>query len=651
MCGIAGIFDTKGVAPIARADLELMNARQFHRGPDEGGIFEGPGIGLAHRRLSIIDLSHGQQPMASTDQQTVVCFNGEIYNFRELRADLEALGHRFRTNCDTEVLLEAWRAWGEDCVRRLRGMFAFAIWDERTHVLFLARDRLGIKPLFYHIDGAGVFRFASEMKAIEALIDTPRTIEPRALDDYLAYGYVPDPQCFFAGFQKLAPAHTLTIERGKPVPQPKRYWDLRFVPRHNLKLEDAEEELRVHMDEAVRLRMVADVPLGAFLSGGVDSSAVVASMAKAIETPVNSCAIEFDDPRFNEGDFADQVAAHCGTAHWKRVVRADDHSLVETLADLYDEPFADNSAMPTYRVCELARERVIVALSGDGGDEVFAGYRRYRLFMAEEQVRRRMPFALRRSIFGPLGRLYPKLDWAPQMFRAKTTFQALARSSAEAYFRAVSYVGDEDRNRLLSDRHRSQVGDYHPKCHLTRAFDEADANDPLNCAQYADMRTYLPGDILTKVDRASMAHALEVRVPLLDHKFVEWSATLPPAMKLAKGEGKAVFKSAQKPRLPNNILYRKKMGFVSPISQWFRRELKDRAHHVVTSAALLDSGAFDARALTELYDQHQSGQRDHGRTLWSLMMLEAVLNPRKDTHTDAPSYHRADLPAPAGEAA
>ncbi|HNL98196.1 MAG TPA: asparagine synthase (glutamine-hydrolyzing), partial [Accumulibacter sp.] len=440
MCGITGIFDLRGQRELDRGTLARMNESQHHRGPDEGGTHLEPGLGLGHRRLSIIDLSTGQQPLYNEDKSVCVVFNGEIYNYQELIPELLSLGHVFHTRSDTEVIVHAWESWGEACVQRFRGMFAFALWDRNRQTLFLARDRLAVKPLFYAHLADGLFLFGSELKSLLAHGGLPRDIDPLAVEEYFALGYVAEPRTIFCQARKLPPGHTLTLRRGQPPAEPKAYWDLRFSLHQPLALEEACDELNKRLRESVRLRMISEVPLGAFLSGGVDSSAVVALMAGLSPAPVNTCSIAFDDPAFDEAKFARIVADRYQTNHHCEMVASDDFDLVDTLARLYDEPYADSSAIPTYRVCQLARQHVTVALSGDGGDETFGGYRRYRLHMMEERMRSALPLALRRPLFGLLGRVYPKADWAPRVFRAKTTFEGMARTAVEAYFHSVSIL-------------------------------------------------------------------------------------------------------------------------------------------------------------------------------------------------------------------
>ncbi len=460
MCGITGIFDTRYRREIDLGVLRRMNESQHHRGPDEGSVHVENGLGLGHRRLSIIDIATGQQPICNEDGSVVLIYNGEIYNYRELIPELLALGHVFRTKSDTEVVVHAWEAWGEDCVKRFRGMFAFALWDRNRDTLFLARDRLGVKPLHYALLDDGTLLFGSELKSLLAHGGLRREIDPLAVEEYFALGYVAEPRCIFRQARKLSPGHTLCIRRGQPMPASREYWDVRFRSGSATSVEDACAELIERLRESVRLRLISEVPLGAFLSGGVDSSAVVATMAGLSGEPVNTCSIAFDDPAFDEAAFAQTVADRYRTRHFVETVKSDDFDLIDTLATLYDEPYADSSAIPTYRVCQLARKHVTVALSGDGGDESFGGYRRYRLHLMEERLRAGLPLTVRAPLFGLLGRVYPKADWAPRVLRAKTTFEGMARGSVEAYFHGMSIVRGPMRKQLFSDAFRRQLGGY-----------------------------------------------------------------------------------------------------------------------------------------------------------------------------------------------
>ncbi len=633
MCGIVGIFDSRERRPISRDLLQRMNDQQIHRGPDGEGTFFAPGIGLGHRRLAIIDLSGGAQPLYNEDETVVVVYNGEIYNFPGLADELIALGHRFRTRCDTEVIVHAWEEWGEACVERFRGMFAFAIWDSNRETLFLARDRLGIKPLYYAVRDDGTVSFASELKSLLVDPALPREIDLTAVEEYFAYGYVPDPKSIYRHVRKLEPGHVLSWRRGERPSGPRSYWQMSFE-RQDLGSEaEIGEALIEQIREAVDIRLVSEVPLGAFLSGGVDSSAVVAMMAELSNDPVNTCSISFEHPDFDESVYAAEVARRYDTDHHVRQVDPQSFDLVDRLATLYDEPYADSSAMPTYRVCALARERVTVALSGDGGDEIFAGYRRYRWNALEERVKSYFPDAIRGPLFGALGRHYPKLDRAPKFLRGKSTFQAIARDSAGGYFHGVSVLYDDIRRALYSDRFKRDLQGYHAGEVLAGHMRAAPTDDHLSSIQYADIKTYLAGDILTKVDRASMAHSLEVRVPLLDHKLVEWAGGVPAGLKLKGREGKYILKKSLESKLSNNILYRDKMGFAVPLSSWFRGPLKGRVRDALGGPILADTGLFDTGYLTTLVDQHQSGEREHAAVLWSLLMFESFL---RQVHDGAP---------------
>jgi asparagine synthase (glutamine-hydrolysing) len=627
MCGIVGIFDPRGTRAFDRDALVRMNQTQFHRGPVEGDVYLEPGVGFGHRRLSIIDLAAGQQPLFNEDRSVVTVFNGEIYNFRELTKELTALGYKFATRSDTETIVHAWEEWGEDCVKHLRGMFAFAIWDRNKQTFFVARDHLGIKPLHYAFLPDGTFVFGSELKSLLSFPELPRVIEPRAVEEYFAYGYVPEPRTIFKDAFKLAPGYSLTLKVGANAQnvKPKRWWDVPFTPHAPMSEKQMEEELIVRLREAVESQLEAEVPLGAFLSGGVDSSAIVAMMAGLNKGPVNTCSIAFNDPAFDESTYARQVAEQYKTNHQCETVDKDDYGLVDLLAGLYDEPYADSSAIPTYRVCELARKNVTVALSGDGGDENFAGYRRYRYAMAEQRVRSVLPSSLRKPVFGFLGNVYPKADWAPRMFRAKTTFEALARDLVEGYFHGVSVMPDRVRAQLFSDGFKRSLQGYSAIEVMRGHAANSPTDDPLSLIQYVDMKTWLPGDILTKVDRASMAHALEVRVPLLDHEFVEWASGVPSSLKLRGQEGKYLLKKSLEPYLSHDVLYRDKMGFSIPLASWFRGPLRERVKQALLGPTLAATGIFNMRFLQDMVEQHQSGRRDYTAPIYTVMMFEAFL--------------------------
>jgi asparagine synthase (glutamine-hydrolysing) len=621
MCGIAGIYDLRERRPIDEALIVAMRDSIRHRGPDGEGVHLEPGVGLGHRRLSIIDVAGGHQPLYNEDGTVAIVYNGEIYNYRALLDELRSRGHVFRTHCDTEVVVHAWEEWGEASVERFNGMFAYALWDRNRGKGFLARDRLGIKPLYYAELEDGQVLFGSELKALLMHPGLPRKIDPHAVEEFFAYGYVAEPRSIFKGVKKLPPGCTLTIGPGGKT-ELRRYWDVVFESKNVGPEAELADELVFRLRASVSSHLMSEVPLGAFLSGGVDSSAIVAMMAQVSNGPVNTCSIRFGESEFDESRYAAEVAERYRTNHLSSAVDPQDFGLVDRLASLYDEPFADSSAMPTYRVSELARRRVTVALSGDGGDESLGGYRRYRWHTYEERVRGLVPGALRAPFFGVLGRVYPKADWAPKVLRAKSTLEALALDALEGYFHSVSIMGDGLRSRLFSDSFRRELQGYHALEVLKRHAQNG-PDHPLSRVQYLDLKTYLPGDILTKVDRASMAHSLEVRVPILDYELVEWTAGLAPEARLRGREGKYLLKQAMEPYLSRDVLYRPKMGFAVPLSSWFRGPLRDRVRKAATSPVLLDTGIFDERFLTRMVDEHQSGLRDFSAPLWSVLMFEA----------------------------
>lgn len=622
MCGIAGIFHLETAKPVDPERVRRMTDAIAHRGPDGAGLWTAPGVGLGHRRLSIIDLGGGAQPMLADDQSLAVTFNGEIYNFRELRKELEGAGYAFRTGSDTECILHGYRHWGADCVKHFHGMFAFAIYDARERTLFLARDRLGVKPLYYAQIADGSLLFGSELKALTAHPALRKDLSLSAVDDYLAFGYVPDANCMLRNVMKLPAGSHLTLRQGRGLPQPVQYWDLDFSNRVKGSRAELEEELLRLMRQAVTSRMVADVPLGAFLSGGVDSSSVVALMAEHSRSPVKTCSIGFDVDALDESEYAARIAQRFATDHRNRIVSPDDYGLIDTLVHHFDEPFADASALPTYRVSEMAREQVTVALSGDGADEAFAGYRRLVFHSAEERARRLIPQSLRAPLLGTLGRLYPKADWAPRPLRAKTTLLSLARSGEEGYTTAVGVTGLDIRQSLYSQGMRQALGGYRSETAMERVMRNAPARTGLDRAQYADMKLWLPGDILTKLDRMSMAVSLEAREPLLDHRLLEFAATLPDGMRVHGGQGKWLMKKTMERYLPQDILYRPKMGFVTPITQWFRGPLAATARSISTSATLAQLDWFDGKAIAKMAEDHIAGRADNGRLLWQLLMLD-----------------------------
>jgi len=612
--------------PVDPARLTKMTESLVHRGPDGSGIWTAAGVGLGHRRLSIIDIKGSPQPMATADDALIISFNGEIYNFAAVRDELRALGHVFQTEGDTEVILLAWREWGVKCLDKLNGMFAFALYDQRTRTMHLVRDRLGVKPLYYAPVSDGSILFGSELKALLANPLLRREIDQRAIDDYLAFGYVPDQNCLLKGVKKLPAGHYLSLEMGKPLAAPVQYWDVDFSRRHKASMGELEEELVRLMKEAVGARMISDVPLGAFLSGGVDSSSVVAFMTQLSKTAVETCSIGFDQQSLDETSYAQDIANRFRTNHRSRTVGSEDFELSDMLAVHFDEPFADGSALPTYRVCEMAREKVTVALSGDGADEAMAGYRRHIFHHAEERIRGLIPAFLRGPLLGQLGRIYPKADWAPRPFRAKSTLLSLARSGAEGYADAVGVTGASLRAALYSPKMKQELDGYKAEKLMLNLMESAPAQTGLDQAQYADMKLWLPGDILTKVDRTSMAVSLEAREPLLDYRLVEFAAALPTKARVKAGVGKYLMKKSMEQTLPDDILYRPKMGFVTPLTQWFRGPLASQARALGKSTSLQKLGWFDDKMISTIADDHIARRSDHGRLLWQLHMLDRSLD-------------------------
>ncbi len=618
MCGIAGLIYRDPERTPDEGVLTAMRDTLAHRGPDGAGIWRRGPAGLAHRRLAIIDLAQGAQPLTNEDGSIAITFNGQIYNYRDLRQDLLSRGHRFRTQCDTEGIVHLYEEEGERCVERLRGMFAFAIWDGVRQRCLLARDRLGIKPLYYRLDDQALL-FGSELKALLAALPAPPAIDPTALLDYLVFLYVPAPKTIFQGIRKLPPGHTLLLDaHGAAL---RKYWDVRFEANASHTLDEAAGRLGELIDESVRLRLMSEVPLGAFLSGGLDSSCVVASMARAMSSPVVTSSVGFREESFNELPYARLVASRLGTDHRESIVSVEAARSLDLLSPHYDEPFADSSAIPTFHLSRVTRERVTVALSGDGGDENFAGYRRYRFDLLERRVRSLLPSPVRRGLFGGIAAIYPKADWLPRPLRAKTFLSHVADSTEHAYYDSVSAVSEPLARSLLSDDVRRELGDYTPFRSLEAHFRASGTSDPLSRLQYVDLKTYLPDDILTKVDRASMAFSLEVRVPLLDHRLVEFAATLPSRYKLDRGEGKVVLKRAVRDRVPQQVLSRAKQGFAVPLKQWMREDLRDRAMESVS--ALGRTGLFDGATLGLVLDRHVRGVRDLGTALWMLVAFDA----------------------------
>jgi asparagine synthase (glutamine-hydrolysing) len=617
MCGICGIYHYGNDGPVSEATLRRMTDVIAHRGPDDDGFYLNGRVGLGHRRLSIIDVAGGHQPIFNEDGTVAIIFNGEVYNYRELAALVEARGHQLRTRSDTETIVHLYEEFGAQCVAMLRGMFAFALWDERRRVLLLARDRLGKKPLYY-ADGDGRLVFGSELKSLLENPQVPRALDPEALADYFSFQYIPAPKTVFRRVRKLRPAHYLIVTpRGA---REQEYWDIDFSRTEERGEEEWCELLLAAYREAVGARLMSEVPLGAFLSGGVDSSSVVALMSELTRRPVVTASIGFTIEKYSEVNDARRFAESLGAEHHERIIAPDAVSVAEKLAWHYDEPFADSSAVPTYYVSQAARELVTVALSGDGGDESFAGYRRYRFDAAENRVRALVPASLRQPFFGALAAVYPRADWLPQPLRAKATLHNLSLDPAAAYFNSVYGAMANERAGLLGGDLARQLNDYNPFDVFRYHFDRARTDDPLARVQYVDIKTYLADDILTKVDRASMAVSLEVRSPLLDHRLMELAARIPSHLKLRGGAGKYIFKRAVSRILPPEILARRKQGFVLPLAEWLRADLRALAESALFDSSMQDS-LLNRATVERLWRQHQSGLRDYARPLWAILMF------------------------------
>ncbi|GLX82109.1 asparagine synthase (glutamine-hydrolyzing) [Thalassotalea eurytherma] len=693
MCGIAG-YTTFNAEPATKASLEKMGEAIIHRGPDAGNVYYDENIGLCHRRLAIIDLSEaGVQPMFSSDKRYVIAFNGEIYNFQEHREALINKGYTFNTHTDTEVILALFAEHGEQCVDYLNGMFAFALWDIQEQTLFIARDRLGKKPLYYYQNEGDVY-FASELKSLMAINAFPKNIRTDAVYDFFAYQYIPDPKTIFENVYKLEPGHCMTVTREEVKTW--QYWDVSFANVNDLTEEQNIDELTALLKQCTKNRMVSDVPLGAFLSGGVDSSGVVALMSQVAneseqanhsntlgchshengnlnhnsgvpnchsreggnlngnnedrqnqacdthntqshsdegQNPQNephkitTCSIGFDNEQFNETEFAQIVADKYQTDHHEFTVHQNVKDNLKHIVKFFDEPFADPSLVPTYFVSELARQKVTVAVAGDGGDEVFAGYEKYSVDYLENKLRDKFPNWMRKSLF-PIGaQLAGSINAAP-FKKAKSLLNTLSVDAAMGFYISNSFMTDDEWSFIVKENVSAELGDYHPSKVTIDKYQKADGKDHLSKILYTDMKTYLPGGILVKVDRMSMANSLEVRAPILDYTVVEKSASIASSSKFKvneenpKGEKKHILKELFKPMLPNDILYRKKMGFSVPLAQWLRGEIKDIAQEKLIASTDGLINYFRRDSINQLWQEHQSGKYDHASLLWSMLMFQ-----------------------------
>lgn len=617
MCGIAGfITNSDRHGEERRSRLDAMCRVITHRGPDEQGTAIEGHAAMGMRRLSIIDLKTGQQPIYNTDRSKLIVFNGEVYNYRELKKDLERRGYRFRTNSDTETIIHAYDEFGPDCLKLLRGMFAIAIWDDVEKSLFLARDRVGKKPLFYTLTAGGELVFGSEIKVLLEHGGVSREIDHAALDAYLTFGYVPEELCIFKSVKKLGPGHFLIFKNGEIKTE--RYWDFDYSNNYLAESEDQiAVELLEKLRDAVEVRLISEVPLGAFLSGGVDSSAVVGLMSQISDQPVKTFSIGFNEDSFNELKFARIAARHFKTDHHEFVLTPDFVEVVDDIVWHFDEPFADPSALPTYIVSKLARDFVTVVLSGDGGDELFGGYSRYVTDRGRSGLGR-LPERIRRNVLRPLS------EALPHGTHGKNYLYNISLDVAGRYIDSISHFNGPRKGHLYSrEFYASLNGSLDAGEKLYRQIGKSVvSSDALEKLLYLDGRTYLPGDILTKVDRMSMASSLEARSPLLDHKLIEYVARIPSSLKIKGRETKYIFKKAIEGFVPREILNREKQGFGVPIGDWINLQLKERITSELSEKRSMDRGYFDPKYMCVLLDEHGRGRRDHSYALWTLWMLE-----------------------------
>ncbi|REJ75485.1 MAG: asparagine synthase (glutamine-hydrolyzing) [Acidobacteria bacterium] len=619
MCGIVG-FTAKYFGDEERGILERMNGKIIHRGPDEDGFYLGEGFGMAMRRLSIIDLSGGQQPIHTSDRSKWIVYNGEFYNYRELRRKLEEDGHEFYTNSDTEVILHLYDKYGSRCVEYLRGMFAFAVWDEKERSLFLARDRTGQKPLLYSRRPDGHIVFGSEFQAILEHPDISREVDPQAIDDYMSYQCVPAPSTAFREMRKLEPGHWLIWKNGQI--RTERYWKPDFSKKIRISEEEAVEETSRVLQESVKLRMISEVPLGAFLSGGVDSSTIVALMARVSDRPVKTFSIGFEEQDYSELKYARKVAEHVGAEYNEFIVKPNALEVIPKLVEHYGEPYSDSSAIPTYYVSQETRKHVTVALNGDGGDESFAGYERHAAMRLAEFYQR-VPSALRTALFEAPISVLPTSEIKRSRIRDVKRFLSAARLAAgPRYSRWMTTFDDERKSALYSSQFRSQLNGNGSRSVFADWLESDEAEGIVDRCLLTDMMTYLPNDLLVKVDIASMANSLEARSPFLDHKVIEFAASLPEELKMRRIATKSLLKKVASQLVPREVIYRPKMGFGVPIGNWFRGELKGFIRDILQSNEARSRGLFKQEEVDRMTEEHVSAKKDHTFQIWSLLMLE-----------------------------
>lgn len=639
MCGIAGIAGQSGISADDRSSLGAMLDRLAHRGPDDQGRHDDPFVTLGHRRLAIVDRSGGHQPISNEDKTIWVVANGEIFNFGDLRRDLLARGHRFSTQGDIECLVHLYEEYGDDCVQHASGMFAFAIWDSRRKRLLLARDRLGVKPLYYTFDDERLI-FASELKAVHAAPHVPRVIELTGLFDYLTFGFIPSPKSIFRDVFKVPPSSLLVYENGRT--KVSQYWDLHHRGWSGQSAEDNADMLWAQLHRATQRRMVAEVPLGLFLSGGADSAAVAACMADLSTTPINTFTCGFAHQGFDERAPSRQTAELVGSNHREAQACPDFGGELDRLAWHFDEPFADASAIAMYSLAREASKHGRVMLSGDGGDEALAGYRRYRFDLYESRVRRLIPSAARRLVFGPLGRVYPAATWAPRPLRVGATLRNLAVDNATGHGRSIATMSGHHLTALVSDDLMADRKGYDPLQIVRTLYEACDAPDHLSRCQYVDIRLGLADGMLTKVDRAAMAHGLEVRSPMLDYEFVETAWSIPPGQRISGGYGKHPLRMALDRRLGPDVAWRKKAGFEVPLDRWCRGLLRERIEDDLLQPSAAINAYVNPERVRRIWSQHQTGSHRHGPTLWKLLMLETWLQGPLQVSRFARAHHGLD---------
>lgn len=629
MCGVVCWARANGNGHTDVPLVEKMTRVLNHRGPDGEGFYIDGSVALGHKRLSIVDIDNGHQPMVNGD--IVVTYNGEIYNFRELRTELEGQGYVFLTDCDTEVLIHGWSHWGDELVSQLRGMFAFVIWDATKQHLYIARDRFGIKPLYWAITDDGDFLAASELKALTLHPQLNTDLCEQAIEDFFSLGYVIEPKSIYKSVKKVSAGHFISVNINQiSTISEQPYWRLQdYLSSDNKNTDSLKEELQTLLDESVKIRMVADVQVGAFLSGGVDSTVIVANMAKHSKQPVKTSSIGFDLSAYDESYFAEKVAKHFNCDHVTTSVSVNDLSLVDKMVEIYDEPFADNSAIPTYILSQATNKYVKVVLSGDGADELLFGYRNHQMFLFEELLRKVIPTFIRSTLLSGIAKYYPQSRFIPKFFRVKTTFEGLSNNKIDGYHNAISITSPKTLQKIFSDKFKRMLNKYSSMNVFRELAKQVSHLEPLKQVQYIDFKTYLPGCILTKVDRASMANSLEVRVPFLDHKLVEWGLGISPSVNLSIRTGKKLMAKAFSHLVPAYILNRKKMGFTSPLDEWFRQIPLETLESRVLSEHILSTSYFDVQGIHNILLEHRERKQNHGLTIWSLVLFESFLRKQK----------------------